>query len=45
MKFSEYVVLDKAGQAVDSLGFRRPAGALQATIFPQLTVLTQHPAD
>lgn len=43
MKFSEYIVLDKAGQAVDPLGFRRPAGALQDTLFPQFTVLTLHP--
>lgn len=44
MKFSEYIVLDKAGQAVDPLGFRRPGGALQDMLFPQFTVLTLHPA-
>ncbi len=44
MKFSEYVVLEKSGLAVDPLGFRRPSGALQDMLFPQFTVLTLHPA-
>lgn len=44
MKFTEYVVLDRAAQAIDPLGFRRPAGALQDLLFPQFTVLTLRPA-
>ena len=44
MKFSEYVVIDPAGQSADPLGFRRPGGALQDMLFPQFTVLTLHPA-
>lgn len=44
MKFSEYVVVDPAGQSADPLGFRRPGGALQDMLFPQFTVLTSHPA-
>lgn len=44
MKFTEYVVLDRAAQATDPLGFRRPAGALQDLLFPQFTVLTLRPS-
>lgn len=44
MKFTEYVVLDRAAQAIDPLGFRRPAGALQDLLFPQFTVLTLRPS-
>ncbi|WP_430231270.1 hypothetical protein [Paraburkholderia tropica] len=44
MKFTEYVVLDRAAQAVDPLGFRRPAGALLDLLFPQFTVLTLRPS-
>ncbi|CAG9172479.1 hypothetical protein LMG23992_02246 [Cupriavidus laharis] len=44
MRFTEYVVLERAAQATDPLGFRRPGGALQDLLFPQFTVLTLHPA-
>ena len=43
MKFSEFVILERPGEAVDPLGFRRPGGILQDTLFPQFTVLTTHP--
>ncbi len=44
MKFTEYVVLERAAQAIDPLGFRGPGGVLQDLLFPQFTVLTLHPA-
>ena len=44
MKFTEYVVLERSAQAIDPLGFRRPAGALQDLLFPQFTVLTLRPS-
>ncbi|TAL86887.1 MAG: hypothetical protein EPN74_03390 [Rhodanobacter sp.] len=44
MRFTEYVVLESADKAVDPLGFRRPARALQDMLFPQFTVLTLRPA-
>ncbi|WP_369072978.1 hypothetical protein [Burkholderia gladioli] len=44
MRFTEYVVLESADKAIDPLGFRRPAGALQDMLFPQFTVLTVRPA-
>ncbi|MFM0375807.1 hypothetical protein PQQ72_02130 [Paraburkholderia strydomiana] len=43
MRFTEYVVLESADKAIDPLGFRRPAGALQDLLFPQFTVLTIRP--
>lgn len=43
MRFSEFVILERPGEAVDPLGFRRPGGVLQDTLFPQFTVLTTHP--
>ncbi|RKR43450.1 hypothetical protein B0G82_1014 [Paraburkholderia sp. BL17N1] len=43
MRFTEYVVLESADKAIDPLGFRRPAGALQDMLFPQFTVLTIRP--
>lgn len=43
MRFTEYVVLESADKAIDPLGFRRPASALQDMLFPQFTVLTIRP--
>ncbi len=44
MNFSEYVVVDAKGGFLDPLGFMRPAGAFQADLFKQFTVLSNHPA-
>jgi hypothetical protein len=44
MYLSEFVVVERAGTFVDPLGFMRPAGALQDTLFKQFTVLSNHPA-
>lgn len=44
MFLSEYVVVDTKGGFVDPLGFMRPAGAFQAGLFKQFTVLSNHPA-
>ena len=41
---TEYTIVDKVAQAVDPLGLMRPAGSLRDALFPQFTVLTQHPA-
>lgn len=41
---TEYTIIDKVTQAVDPLGLMRPAGTLRDALFPQFTVLTQHPA-
>ena len=43
MKFSEYVITERAGILVDPLGFLKPSRALQDTIFRQFTVLTNRP--
>ncbi|MEG1454198.1 MAG: hypothetical protein RSC66_01275, partial [Comamonas sp.] len=40
MFLSEYVVVDTKGGFVDPLGFMRPAGAFQAGLFKQFTVLS-----
>lgn len=42
--FSEYTIVEKTSQAIDPLGLMRLASALRDAIFPQFTVLTQHPA-
>ena len=44
MFLSEYVVVDTKGGFLDPLGFMRPAGAFQAVLFKQFTVLSNHPA-
>lgn len=44
MKFSEYIVLESAGTSVDPLGFMRPSSILTDNLFPQFTVLSNHPA-
>ena len=44
MLLSEYVVVDTKGAFLDTLGFMRPAGAFQASLFKQFTVLSNHPA-
>lgn len=44
IQLTEYTIIDKVSQAVDPLGLMRPAGALRDVLFPQFTVLTQHPA-
>jgi hypothetical protein len=43
MRFTEYVLLESADKAIDPLGFRRPASALQDMLFQQFTVLTIRP--
>ena len=44
MYFTEYVVAEKVASVVDPLGFMRPAGVLAGRLFPQFTVLFNHPA-
>jgi len=44
MKFSRYVALELGSSSVDPLGFLRPSGALSRQLFPQFTVLSNHPS-
>lgn len=44
MKFTRYVMTENSPTSIDPLGFLRPAARLADTLFPQFTVLSNHPA-